>query len=96
MQIKIDDMRTRKLLNDLDDIIEDSWKSAGRKFKDVTPIRSGNARNNTYQRGDVIAGDYAYAARLDEGWSKQFDGKGMSEPTVEHFVDELNAKVGRL
>lgn len=96
MQIKIEDTGTRKLLNQLNDIVEDSWKSAGRRFKEVTPIRSGNARNNTYQRGDVIAGDYAYAARLDEGWSKQFGGKGMSTPAVEHFVDELNAKVGRL
>lgn len=95
MRIRIDDSQTKKLLNQLDDIVEDSWKSAGRKFKEVTPVRTGNARNNTYQRGEVIAGDYAYAARLDEGWSKQAPS-GMVEPTVEHFVDELNAKVGRL
>ena len=95
MRIRIDDSQTKRLLNQLDDIVEDSWKSAGRKFREVTPVRTGNARNNTYQRGEVIAGDYAYAARLDEGWSKQAPN-GMVEPTVEHFVDELNAKVGRL
>lgn len=47
-----------------------------------TPIRSGNARKNTTLKGDTIHANYAYAQRLDEGYSRQAP-KGMVQPTVE-------------
>lgn len=51
----------------------------------ITPIRSGNARRRTKLTADTILADYAYAQRLDTGWSKQFGGRGMTKPT-EQFV----------
>lgn len=60
-------------------------------FKDFTPKRSGNAQNKTRLKGDTIHADYAYAKRLDEGYSKQNNGVGMSEPTlkaIQKYLDE--------
>jgi len=61
-------------------------KEAYDYFKRETPIRSGNARNNTRLQGDEIWADYAYAQRLDEGYSKQ-SPNGMTKPT-EKFIQE--------
>lgn len=49
------------------------------KFVDLTPVRSGNARRRTRLRGDVIEANYAYAERLDQGWSRQAP-QGMTRP----------------
>ena len=46
----------------------------------VTPIDTGNARRKTKLVGDTIHANYAYADRLDEGYSKQAPN-GMTEPT---------------
>lgn len=54
-------------------------------FKNITPIDTGNARRNTYRNGDDIVANYPYAQRLDNGWSKQFEGKGMTKPTIEYM-----------
>jgi|LauGreDrversion4_2_1035121.scaffolds.fasta_scaffold806396_2 hypothetical protein len=61
-------------------------------FRNTTPIRSGNARRNTHLRGDEIRADYAYATRLDNGWSRQAPN-GMSEPTTK-FIQEYIKKQG--
>ena len=47
-----------------------------------TPVRSGNARRSTSLVNNEIHADYAYALRLDQGWSKQYGGQGMSKPTL--------------
>jgi hypothetical protein len=60
------------------------------KFKQLTPIDQGNARRNTRLQGKAtIVGDYAYARRLDEGWSKQAP-KGMTEPFEKWFQEETD------
>jgi hypothetical protein len=61
-------------------------KEAYDYFKRETPIRSGNARSNTRLMGDEIWADYAYAQRLDEGYSSQAP-QGMTKPT-EKFIQE--------
>lgn len=49
-------------------------------FKNTTPIRTGNARKKTKKEGtDTIFADYAYAKRLDQGYSRQAPD-GMSKP----------------
>jgi hypothetical protein len=54
-------------------------------FKDVTPIDQGNAKRSTRKRGtDTIHADYAYAGRLNRGWSNQAK-EGMAKPTIEHL-----------
>ena len=49
-----------------------------------TPKKTGNARRSTQLKGDVIQARYAYATKLDEGWSRQAPD-GMSKPT-EKFI----------
>ena len=53
---------------------------AEKEFKQLTPVRSGNARRRTKLKSNTeIVADYPYAERLDEGWSKQAP-RGMTEP----------------
>ena len=52
-------------------------------FVQTTPIRSGNARNKTDLKANIISANYPYAQRLDEGYSPQAP-KGMTEPTIKH------------
>jgi hypothetical protein len=51
------------------------------EFVDLTPVRSGNARNRTKlaNNNNTIVADYPYAQRLDDGWSKQAP-RGMTQP----------------
>ena len=58
-------------------------------FVKETPFRSGNARSRTkLTNKSSIDANYAYAQRLDEGWSKQ-SPDGMVQPTI----DELNKTI---
>lgn len=58
-------------------------------FKSITPVDSGNAKRNTRKQGqDSIHADYAYATRLNRGWSKQAND-GMSKPTIEEIQKYL-------
>lgn len=54
-------------------------QDAESKFISLTPVRSGNARRKTNLVNETIEADYAYAQRLDEGWSKQAP-IGMTKP----------------
>jgi hypothetical protein len=58
-----------------------------------TPKRTGNARRSTRLKGDEIQARYAYATRLDEGWSKQAPD-GMSKPT-EQFINRRLKQIMR-
>jgi hypothetical protein len=50
------------------------------KFKELTPIDTGNARRNTTLKNKkTIVADYPYAGRLNDGWSKQAP-KGIVRP----------------
>jgi hypothetical protein len=62
-------------------------------FRAITPIRTGNARRNTSLNKDVIHAQYAYAERLDDGYSRQAPN-GMSKPT-EAFVKKTVDKIIR-
>ena len=56
-------------------------------FVSITPRRSGQARRKTRFKGNkTIIADYAYAKRLNEGWSKQAP-EGMTKPTEKFFKD---------
>lgn len=83
-----------KLVKQLEDLPGEVMEESGKYFKSITPVASGNARNNTSTntkaKNPVIKAKYGYAAKLDEGWSGQAP-KGMSEPT-EKKIDELVTK----
>lgn len=66
-------------------------KEAYTEFVSDTPIRSGNARRKTKLKGQTIVADYAYAKRLDEGYSKQ-SPYGMTKPT-ETFIKKRVAQI---
>ena len=61
-------------------------------FKSVTPIDQGNAQKNTRKQGnDTVHADYAYATRLNKGWSNQAR-TGMAKPTVDHLQKYIRNK----
>ena len=63
------------------------------KFKDVTPVDKGNARRNTKLAGNEIVADYAYATRLENGYSDQAP-EGMSKPTIDFIRAYVYKKTG--
>lgn len=73
--------RLKKLQRDLDP--QQLAREAYLVFKTTTPIRTGNARRNTRRHEDEVQADYAYALRLEQGWSRQAP-EGMSKTAIEH------------
>jgi hypothetical protein len=59
-----------------------------------TPIKTGNARSHTSVRNDEIRADYAYATRLDDGYSKQRPN-GMTRPTIKFLQDYIKKNLGK-
>jgi hypothetical protein len=61
-------------------------------FKKETPVRTGNARNNTNyqstQKGGTITGNYPYANELNKGKSRQAPD-GMTTPTIDYIRDTV-------
>ena len=93
------------LFTDAATVTQNLSDDAYKFFVAQTPVRSGNARRNTSLASmkdsktglskATIEGDYAYAQRLDEGWSKQ-SPNGMTGPTeryIERRLDELVRKI---
>lgn len=75
------------IIQRLDEIVKKTeekeiTKVAFQTWRAETPVRSGNARRNTKYKQDEIHANYAYAKRLDEGYSKK-SPDGMSKPTIE-------------
>lgn len=68
-------------------------KEAYKEFVKETPKKSGNARRSTKLVGNKIVAGYAYAKRLDEGYSKQ-SPEGMTKPT-EAFVQKRMEEILR-
>lgn len=86
-----------RTLDNAKKISDSVGKQAYEYFKDITPIDKGNARRRTTYdaTNKTINANYAYASRLDEGYSKQAP-KGMTDPTldfIEKLIDEEIRKV---
>jgi hypothetical protein len=92
--------RLDKVLATLND--ETISKEAFSKFKEITPERTGNAKNKTRLRGNTIEANYPYATVLDRGRHMTNRGargsdlapEGMSKPTIEHIRKFVNKKLG--
>lgn len=95
MGIKFNDRDFRVLLKDMVKTADRDWRQAGTHFRNITPQDTGNAKRRTSTRGHTITGNYAYAGRLDEGWSKQAPA-GMSDPTITYYEDILERDLGKL
>jgi len=57
-------------------------------WKNITPIKTGNAKRRTRLQGRKIKANYQYAVPLDEGKSKQAP-RGMSEPTDRYIKQRI-------
>jgi len=72
-----------------------SYDHAGQYFRKITPYRSGNAYRNTSHKDNVITANYAYAERLDAGWSPMARN-GMSQPTIDEFDRYLKKELRKI
>lgn len=67
-------------------------RDAHSKFVKETPIDTGNAKRKTRFTntidGGTITGDYNYANRLNEGYSRQAT-KGMTQPTIQFIRNTI-------
>jgi hypothetical protein len=91
MALKAQD-RIAKLKQVLDE--KNLTKVAYSYFKEVTPVKSGNARKQTTSSGNEIRASYAYAKRLDNGYSKQAPD-GMVKPTVDYLNAYIKKQLGK-
>lgn len=62
-------------------------------FYKNTPIKTGNARSHTTKSSNEISANYAYANRLDRGWSKQ-SPDGMTKPTIAAIRAYIKKELG--
>ena len=105
IRLTVDMKGVDNLFTDAATVTQNLSDDAYKFFVAQTPVRSGNARRNTSLASmkdsktglskATIEGDYAYAQRLDEGWSKQAPN-GMTAPTeryIERRLDELVRKI---
>lgn len=94
MSVQLDIKGVVSLKNQLTSItakLKQLPKEAHKEFVKNTPVRTGNARNNTRLNGDTIEASYAYAGVLDKGRHMTPRGmrgsdqapKGMTKPTVD-------------
>lgn len=81
----------RRIERELKKLPQDAYKF----WVSITPKDTGNARRNTSLRNNTIESRYPYAQRLDEGWSKQYGGRGMSKPTEEYVKKRLKSILGK-
>lgn len=87
--------RLKKVRKELDS--NNLAKVAHTYFKDITPVDTGNAKNNTKLQGDTINADYPYAGVLDKGrhmTSRGMRGSnqapdGMTKPTIKHLQEYI-------
>lgn len=94
--VEVNDTDVKQMLTALTNDVASAWQRSGTFFKNATPVKSGNARSRTRTVGDRITGDYGYAGRLDEGYSKQAP-QGMTDPTFDYFdkqIDNIVRKYG--
>ena len=76
--------RTREITR----FLEELPRNMHQEFVRVTPIRTGNAKRSTDLKQNEIQGNYDYANRLNNGWSRQAD-QGMTNPTIEYVRAEI-------
>ena len=100
IRIEMDDGEFQKVTKELENYVNrDVPTKAHTHYRNLTPVRSGNARNKTKLRTGsdkhTIAANYPYAKRLDTGWSRQAPD-GMSEPTIKYIEALIQSKVRRL
>ena len=95
MAMTLNMSQVNKLFDEAEKVAKTLPKEAYDYFVDSTPIRTGNARRSTRLRGNTIDANYAYAERLDDGYSRQAP-KGMSEPTEKFLQTRIDNLIGKI
>jgi hypothetical protein len=80
----------KRIQNGLDKVPTEAYNF----FKNITPIKSGNARRKTKLQREAIKADYLYASELDSGTSRQAP-TGMSKPTESFITSRVKAIMRR-
>lgn len=93
--LKVDQSAFNRILDKIDKGCHRAWSDTGKYYKTITPIDSGNAKRNTQHTQKRIIANYAYAGRLDEGWSKQAPN-GMTDPAIEAFDEFIENRLRNL
>lgn len=96
LRIKVNAREVLEMLEDAQDVGENVMADAYTFLRKKTPIDKGNARSRTrLKKRTTIHSDYAYAGRLDEGWSKQAPN-GFTDPTIDEIDKLVDREVRRL
>lgn len=95
MSVKINATVFDKRMKQLAELPTYLIKQALTITKDNTPVASGNARKKTIKKGNKIVSDYAYAGRLNEGYSRQAPS-GFTQPTIEQLDDKAQKYVRKI
>ena len=91
--------KTKQMRKDLGNLPKEAFQ----KFREITPIAKGYARDHTRLQGNKIIGEYPYASVLDKGRHMTNRGargstqapKGMTEPTLQFIKETVNKIVGK-
>lgn len=91
--------KTKQIRKDLGNLPKEAYQ----KFRDITPVATGNARNKTRLQGNKIVGEYPYASVLDKGRHMTNRGargstqapKGMTQPTLQYIKERVNQIIGK-
>lgn len=84
--------RKIQLLQNLEsEVMKETYKF----FKSITPKDTGNAKNKTVLIKHRITGNYPYAKRLDEGWSKQAP-TGIIKPSIRNMLDNIKTYLRKI
>jgi hypothetical protein len=92
---KVDKINFEKKMKRLEGVQKEVMPKAFQYFKDLTPIDTGYARQNTVLRNFIIYAKYKYSTILDNGRVSTPKGmrgstqapRGMSIPTIEKFKE---------
>lgn len=95
MGVKVNSSVFEKRMKKLSGLPSFLVKDALKITKENTPVASGNARDKTIIQGNKIVSNYAYAGRLNEGYSKQAP-QGFTKPTIEQLDDDATKFVRKI
>jgi hypothetical protein len=105
IRMTVDMKGVGNLFTDAATVTKDLTDDAYTYFVAQTPVRSGNARRSTSLSSTkdsktglskaTIEGNYAYAQRLDDGYSQQAP-TGMTGPTERYIERRLNELVRKI
>lgn len=91
-RVTFDTKDFRALVAKMEDLPNKTMAATLPEYQKATPVKSGYARSHTVQQNKTtLLSDYAYAGRLEDGWSKQAPS-GMTNQTINKMpaiVDKL-------